>query len=339
MELRDLRMIPLRSLPLLIKAPTKDTVQVVDMYFSDFTALWESLEVLIRDLEEDVPDAREAALASESFPQDREFVIKHHSLFYNMALLLICALRFLFAFCFRPSNDRNFIKVREGVEQTFHNTGSSNQQFRRGGGTEKRSLEDLDDEQSYFNRYGDPPTRNLDHPPLNQVKDVLKLLYTRIKIEQFITSIPDTQPEPAPYSINSILGKYPFLSILNPRTTKASNQDTPSMEIELLHYAALSVQIMSLGVQAYAQAYTGKLEFSFIDRGISKVILRGGGLITKVATAELEQLTCFGNVTKSPVLVFNIGDLDSPNVSNGQESAPCDIISSLDNIANIWGGK
>jgi len=340
MELQELKMIPLKSLPILMNGPLKNTIEVVDMYYSDFTSLWGSIATLLKDLETEVPDARELALAADTFPQDRELQIKHHSLLYKMAMIIIYAMTFLFSMCFKSSDKRNVVEVGHSNEHVSPTTGSSTERHQEGIRKEKGILDAVDDGESYIDSYTKQPSRLSDLPPLNQVKDVLSLIFTRMKTGDLITSIPDKEHGPSPYSLNALRAKHPLLSILTSRiTTDNRNQDTLSVEAEILHYAALSVQIMSLGLQAYAQAHTGELEFSFIDRGVSKIILKGGGIISKVATAELQQLTCFGSVTNSPVLVFNIGDPVDIDLSSKQDSDPCDIISSLDNIASIWGGK
>jgi len=331
-------MIPAKSLPILMKGPLINTIEVVDMYFSDFTALWESMALLVRDLEVEIPDAQETALKADTFPQDRELVIKHHNLFYNISVIIVSIMSLIYTMCFKSISRRNFTRVENKIEHT-PNTDSRNEFHLRGERKEKIATNEVDHGESYIDGQSNFRTPTLNQPPINQVKDVLKLIFTRIKNGNLIASIADKEPGPAPYSLNALRAKHQLLSILIRTIMDNHNQDTPSVESEVIHYAALSVQIMSLGLQAYAQAHTGDLEFSFIDRGVSKVLLKGGGLNSKVATAELHELTCFGNVTKSSVMVFNIDDLENVSLSNELNNAPCDIISSLDNIARIWGGK
>jgi len=331
-------MIPAKSLPILMKGPLINTIEVVDMYFSDFTALWESMALLVRDLEVEIPDAQETALKADTFPQDRELVIKHHNLFYNISVIIVSIMSLIYTMCFKSISRRNFTRVENKIEHT-PNTDSRNEFHLRGERKEKIAPNEVDHEESYIDGQSNFRTPTLNQPPINQVKDVLKLIFTRIKNGNLIASIADKEPGPAPYSLNALRAKHQLLSILIRTIMDNHDQDAPSVESEVIHYAALSVQIMSLGLQAYAQAHTGDLEFSFIDRGVSKVLLKGGGLNSKVATAELHELTCFGNVTKSSVMVFNIDDLENVSLSNELNNAPCDIISSLDNIARIWGGK
>jgi hypothetical protein len=112
----------------------------------------------------------------------------------------------------------------------------------------------------------------------------------------------------------------------------------------VLHQAALCVQIVCLAVQSFAQAHTGKLQFSFAEQGFASIVLKGGGqsLLTSqplmFAIAHLQKLTCFGSMIKSQVMVFEMYDsLSRPDLSKLGEK-PCDIVTSLENVKIIWGG-
>jgi len=108
-------------------------------------------------------------------------------------------------------------------------------------------------------------------------------------------------------------------------------------EQQVLHYTALCSQIVCLALQSFAQAHTGELQLSFLDRGISRIQLTGGGLPFKNVVAYLQMLTCFGEMTKSPVLVFQTFEPSESLSSKELGEKPCDIISSLQDIACIWG--
>jgi hypothetical protein len=116
------------------------------------------------------------------------------------------------------------------------------------------------------------------------------------------------------------------------------NDSSFGSEQQVLHYTALCSQIVCLALQSFAQAHTGELQFSFLDRGISKIQLTGGGLPFKNVVAYLQMLTCFGEMTRSPVLVFQTFKPSDSLSSKELGEKPCDIISSLQDIACIWGG-
>ncbi|KAH8653203.1 hypothetical protein BGZ60DRAFT_180250 [Tricladium varicosporioides] len=110
--------------------------------------------------------------------------------------------------------------------------------------------------------------------------------------------------------------------------------------VEILHYAASCAQVLCLGLQSFVQAHTGMPRFSFLDHDLTTIRLMGAGVTRRTIVAHLQNLTCFNNMTKGPVLVFQAGhllDIVSPDAKSSLEKKPCDLVSSLENVVNIWG--
>lgn len=113
------------------------------------------------------------------------------------------------------------------------------------------------------------------------------------------------------------------------------------LEQNTLHLAAMIVQTLCLALQSYSQAHTGEFEFSCLDHPIQKVNLLGGGeKWVKAAqgsqrsiTASLQPLTCFGEMIKEPLLVFQ----DSVESGPSDTRTPRDLIATPEDLANIWG--
>ena len=98
---------------------------------------------------------------------------------------------------------------------------------------------------------------------------------------------------------------------------------------------AIFGQFKSKSIPGGTRYLLGELQFSFLDRGISKIQLTRGGLPFKNVVAYLQMLTCFGEMTKSPVLVFQTFEPSESLSSKELGEKPCDLISSLQDIACI----
>jgi hypothetical protein len=123
---------------------------------------------------------------------------------------------------------------------------------------------------------------------------------------------------------------------------------TPFM-VQTLHHTTTCIQILCLGLQSFVQSHVGMPHFSIMDREAKEVYLDGcrfsglrqtGGRIV----AHLQDLTCFGDMIKSPVLVFQdcpetlsftLGN-EAPYLYDG---TPCDLNCSLEDIIYIWGDR
>lgn len=80
-------------------------------------------------------------------------------------------------------------------------------------------------------------------------------------------------------------------------------------------------------------------QFSFLDHDLKTIHLTGAGLSRHKIVARLQELTCFGKMTKRTVLIFKVydsPDAASPAVDPGSKE-PCDLVSSLEDVIYIWG--
>lgn len=119
---------------------------------------------------------------------------------------------------------------------------------------------------------------------------------------------------------------------------------TPSM-IQTLHHTTICIQILCLGLQSFVQSHTGMPRFSLMDRDVQKIHLVGCTISGIRHTgdrivAHLQDLSCFGDMIKGPVMVFR----EVPSSGLGDEFLAhydrdsCDLLCSLEDIAYIWGG-
>jgi hypothetical protein len=121
----------------------------------------------------------------------------------------------------------------------------------------------------------------------------------------------------------------------------SSQLDFHSLQFTL-DMAALCIQTLSLALQSFSQGFRGELEFSFLDRPVDGVLLRGLGVQNSdTIRAYRQKLTCLDGMTGGPVLVFEIykSETQTLEVVEGVPREPCDLISSWENIQYIWGNR
>jgi hypothetical protein len=174
----------------------------------------------------------------------------------------------------------------------------------------------------------------------DQLCNALRGILRQLDRREIINSLPEDLSFPADSYSKPIQSRFSVTIERSWEThlldTNAPASDPRSADFMLfqLHSTALCVQILCLTIQSLRQEHTGALQFSFIDHDVSKVQLLGAGYGSTSVIAFLKQLTCFGEMTKEPVLVFQLGERDASTISN---EVPCDLISTLDNIGQIWG--
>ena len=114
--------------------------------------------------------------------------------------------------------------------------------------------------------------------------------------------------------------------------------------MHILDRAACCIQILCLGLQSLVRSHTGMPRFSLLDREVNVILLNGAELpeprrIDGRFVAHLQELTCLGDMTHGPVLVFE--ELRSAPSADGLPNlvgkAPCDLLCSLEDVIYIWG--
>jgi hypothetical protein len=83
-----------------------------------------------------------------------------------------------------------------------------------------------------------------------------------------------------------------------------------------LHMCSLSAQFLCLGFLSYIQAHIGFIQPFFLDSPLSKIFLLGtqSSMDDDHITAELQELTCVGDMTQGPVLTFHLNTQQSPSI-------------------------
>ncbi|PMD41215.1 hypothetical protein L207DRAFT_632679 [Hyaloscypha variabilis F] len=118
----------------------------------------------------------------------------------------------------------------------------------------------------------------------------------------------------------------------------SSQLDFHSLQFTL-DMAALCIQTLSLALQSFSQGFHGELEFSFLDRPVDGVLLRGLGVQNSdTIRAYRQKLTCLDGMTGGPVLVFEICTSETQTLP-GVPREPCDLISSWENVEYIRGHR
>jgi hypothetical protein len=101
--------------------------------------------------------------------------------------------------------------------------------------------------------------------------------------------------------------------------------------LDLLHWVALTVQLLALVVQSYARRFTTPMEFSFLDHPVSHFVLEGASFGNAQAKifALPQTLSCLGDMIGSDVLVFGT---DMYPVYK-----PVDVEITAADLIEIWG--
>ncbi|KAL4993246.1 hypothetical protein BDV10DRAFT_199835, partial [Aspergillus recurvatus] len=114
-------------------------------------------------------------------------------------------------------------------------------------------------------------------------------------------------------------------------------------DMDCLHLCALAVQFLCLGFVSYMQAHTGPIQPFFLDSPLQRIRLVGLGHNPQSSyiLAELNNLSCMGDMTGGPVLIFqtNHGLLDRESLQRGEENHPrrYDVLGYLEDVLDTWG--
>ncbi|KAI9740892.1 MAG: hypothetical protein M1818_004497 [Claussenomyces sp. TS43310] len=98
------------------------------------------------------------------------------------------------------------------------------------------------------------------------------------------------------------------------------------------HACSLAAQMLSLSLYFYAQGHTGEMITSFLRKPLSEIELLGTNLCGPCVRAKLHHLSCMGDMTEGPVMVFQA--LES---SNPHSRTSFDLLASAEDIVDTWG--
>ncbi|KAB8216359.1 hypothetical protein BDV33DRAFT_207422 [Aspergillus novoparasiticus] len=109
-----------------------------------------------------------------------------------------------------------------------------------------------------------------------------------------------------------------------------------------LHLSALAVQFLCLGFVSYMQAHTGPIQPFFLDLPLQRIRLLGlGNSEFPQISAQLNSLSCMGNMTGGPVLIFQahrgLPDGQSIPVANDNFPGRYDVLGYLEDVLDTWG--
>lgn len=112
-------------------------------------------------------------------------------------------------------------------------------------------------------------------------------------------------------------------------------------DLDCLHLCALAAQYLCLGFVSYMQAHTGPIQLFFLDLALRRIRLLGlkGDSDCPHISAELKDLSCMGNMTDAPVLVFrtDCGSPDRKDLKQENVSRKYDVLAYLEDILDTWG--
>ncbi|KAG2415055.1 hypothetical protein HFD88_006245 [Aspergillus terreus] len=115
----------------------------------------------------------------------------------------------------------------------------------------------------------------------------------------------------------------------------------PQQDLDCLHLCALAAQYLCLGFVSYMQAHTGPIQPFFLDLALRRIRLVGlkGDSNFPHISAELKDLSCMGNMTDAPVLVFrtDCGSPDRKYLQQENVSRKYDVLAYLEDLLDTWG--
>jgi phage tail protein X len=134
-----------------------------------------------------------------------------------------------------------------------------------------------------------------------------------------------------------LLAAKAVLQLVSPEIADLGSQQ----DLDCLHLCALAAQYLCLGFVSYMQAHTGPIQPFFLDLALRRIRLLGlkGDSDCPHISAELEDLSCMGNMTDAPVLVFrtDCGSPDRKGLQQGNVSRKYDVLAYLEDVLDTWG--
>ena len=119
----------------------------------------------------------------------------------------------------------------------------------------------------------------------------------------------------------------------------AQGNDESSTVDEILHLSALVVQLLCLGFLSFSQAHCGAIQPFFLLKPIKTVWLQGiqgdGGQHLQII-AQLNELTCIGDMLHEPVLVFSTTQVERSELLR-RSRTKLDLIACSEDLMDTWG--
>lgn len=150
------------------------------------------------------------------------------------------------------------------------------------------------------------------HDPYQQSQTIPTIELCRVDFELALRLLEELRRLSALDKINAVdtlTMQHIVSQILSP-LRQASTEFRPDNDIvHILHSCSLAAQFMCLGFLSYSQAHVGALQPFFLDTPLTKIQLLGNqttGYQYNRIEYTLATLTCVSNMTRGPVLTFNM---------------------------------
>ena len=134
-----------------------------------------------------------------------------------------------------------------------------------------------------------------------------------------------------------LLAAKTVLHLVSPEISDPGSQQ----DLDCLHLCALAAQYLCLGFVSYIQAHTGPIQPFFLDLALRWIRLLGlkGDSDCPHISAELKDLSCMGDMTDAPVLVFrtDCGLPDRKGLQQENVSKKYDVLAYLEDVLDTWG--
>jgi hypothetical protein len=113
---------------------------------------------------------------------------------------------------------------------------------------------------------------------------------------------------------------------------------------EIVHICSLAVQFLSLGFMSYLQAHVGAVRPFFLDTAQRTIVLDGSRQVGVTGnhiriTAELQSLTCMGEMLQDSVMVFVMSNSEPFSQMAIAKDSPLklDVIATPEDLMDTWG--
>jgi hypothetical protein len=132
----------------------------------------------------------------------------------------------------------------------------------------------------------------------------------------------------------------PALGLLEeviPHNTKLVTCHADNERTRVLHYAALALQILSVGIMSYANGHVGPIHPFFLMAPLHRIVLSGNQSDWRYPrlSAELVGLMCMSGLVRSPVLAFRVfEDAIDPDITT---KGPADLWATPKDVIGTWG--
>jgi len=159
-------------------------------------------------------------------------------------------------------------------------------------------------------------------------------------VSEFLSELYAVRDSPGPSTIRKCKAKaIDILGILGDAAEHFGDAYSED-DVQDLHICAVAVQFLSLGLLSYCQAHTGAIRPYFLDTPQVLVHLHGLQELAALTgswcqvTAQLEELTCVGDMIQDSVLVFQLLKASDQTLPGSKKF---DLLTTPEDLIDTWG--